>query len=155
MITKVGQILLNVKPTNSTPARQIFLIPDTWSEGCSPCRFWKHQSPLRDFVSVFMCVCIHICVYTTCNWVLFIHTRGGKQSLNAMPWSNDNANSQLPGKNSLSKENLAQFPNYFTVPKNKTKTATLCQRYKIKWYAIICNCTFSFKKKEKRKNKNA
>lgn len=99
MITKVGQNL-NVKPTISTPARQNFLTPGTWSEGCSPFHFENHQSPLWDFVNVFMCVCIHVCVcvYTTCNWVLFIHTRGGKQSLNAMPWSNDNAhNSQLPG----------------------------------------------------------
>lgn len=98
MITKVGQFLLNVKPTISTPARQIFPTPGTWSEGCSPCRFENHLSLLWDFVNVFMCVCIHVCVYTTCNRVLFIHTRGGKQSLNAMPWSNDNAhNSQLPG----------------------------------------------------------
>lgn len=98
MITKVGQILLNVKPIISTPARQIFPTPGTWSEGYSPCRFENHQSPQWDFVNVFMCVCIHVCVYTTCNWVLFIHTRGGKQSLNAMPWSNDNAhNSQFPG----------------------------------------------------------
>lgn len=152
MTKKYDKFFLMSKQQFSTPARQIFHIPDHWDVGCSPCClcWWTRRrcSCFSDCEGLCQCLRVRLhtcpCIHNLPQSVSYFNTtecssytqRGGERSLNASSWSNGTTldyNCQEWQLEKRTKTWPNSETNYFTVSTQKC-FKFLFKRYKIKRY---------------------